>query len=635
MRNLLLLSLCTAAVLGCDTNTTPPTPPPIDPVVRIAGMGFVVHDAAALARALDTRGRYRPTGIVLAGQLAPILDGGPETATVAALDTLVAALGEDRSVLIGVQVAALGPDVPETLCFDPSNPTADATLAGRSAALATLLEARPELDEVTIDLAAGVAPWDITCTCTPCDSLGAAGQAARLDAVYGAFELALDDHGRTGWWGDALTVSSPEYDLNDVMAAALRSGRGADARVRASGHRGAPHRWAPDNPTLEDGIRRDVAADLDLCGDAYGATDALLLFPHRLHDRIRYDRQRGVVAWFADTDCSPRTAWDGLAEANIGFVSRLFRELSVTPDVLVLDWTADRFGLDPELEETVLLAAALGNTGRAMELATHPLGLEVAALSEGVRELPLSYADPRAWDGRWSERWEQITFPGQGDLVSIHQWGAEGTDLAAAAFDAVQAASELLRSDDFAILQSQILALSHHTRAWRLVIGADVALKVWQEVPTEDVASWLRHDADSLEELADQVEAALGAAQVLPSPHSDPEALRAVALQLRLAVGPGEAVDRPFPAITEVGATFEEERVNVRWTLRPAGIGWWERGAGWPGEYADSSSVGTSPATFWHGWTGSLDSQIRVPYRACGEVEGVPVCSSDRVLWTP
>jgi len=635
MRNLLLCSLSSLALLGCETTTVPPEQPTIDPVVRIAGLSFVVHDADDLATALATREQYRPTGIVLGGGLAPSLDGGPEIATRAALDVLDAELGEERDLGIGIQIAGLGTDVPATMCFDPSNPTSDATLADRSTALATLLLAHPELDEVSIDLAAGVAPWDVECTCTPCDSLGASGQGARLNAVFGAFEIVLDDHGRSGWWGDALTVPSPELDLAEVMATGLADGRGAHARVRAAGRQGAPHRWATDNPTLADGATREVAADLDLCGDAYGVTDALLLFPRRLHDRIRADRERGVVAWFADTGCGPRSAWDGLAVANIGFASRLFRELDVRPEALVLDWAAERFGVDGEVDEIVALAAALGDTGRALELVTHPLGIGVADVAAGVRELPLTWDDPRSWDADWGDRWDRLAFPEQADLVSIHQWGAEGHALAELSFDAVQTASELLDPDDFALLQSQTLALELQTRAWRLVVNADLTLRVWQDAPNDDLASWLRDDADRLESLAGEVETHLGTGQVLPSPHSDPEVLVAVALQVRSLVGAGPSEERPFPVITAVGATFEEERTNVRWTLRPGGIGWWERGPGWPAPYDTLSGIGTAPAVFWHGWTASLDPETRIPHRACGEVEGAIVCSSDRVLWTP
>ncbi|MCP4868344.1 MAG: hypothetical protein GY898_06475 [Proteobacteria bacterium] len=635
MRNLLLLLLPSVAMLGCETTTVPPEQPPIAPVVRIAGMSLVVHDSDSLDQALATREALRPTGIVLAGELAPTLDGGPEAATVEALGTLSEALGSEPDIGVGVQVAALGTDVPASMCFDPEHPTDDATLAGRSTALASLLLAHPEIDEVSIDLAADVAPWDVPCTCTPCDTVGAAGQANRLNAVYGAFDVALDDHGRSGWWMDALTVAAPDVDLGEVMATALDEGVGAHARVRASGHRGPSHRWAADNPTLDEGANREVVADLDLCGQSYGDTDALLLFPRRLHDRIGHDRERGVVAWFADTKCGSRTAWDGLAVANLEFALRLFRELEVTPETLALEWTGERFGLAPELEDTASLAAALGATGRALELATHPLGIAVADVGAGARELPLTWDDPRPWDDRWADRWETLAFPSQSDLVAIHQWGAEGHSLAAAAFDAVQLASASLDPDDFEELQQGTLALEQQTRAWRLLVNADVTLRVWQEAPNDDLASWLRHDADSLDELADQVETRVAAGQVDPSPHSDPGTLRAVAGQLRAAVGPGVAVDRPFPAITEVGATFEEDRTNVRWTLRPGGLGWWERGPGWPAEYDDSSSVGTSSAVFWHGWTPGLMPETRVPFRTCGDVDGAVVCSSDRVLWTP
>ena len=628
MRNLLHLLLASTFLLACEATTVPPEQPPIEPVLRIAGMSLVVHDEAALEQALATRETLRPTGIVLAGALAPSLDGGPEAATVAALATLTEQLGPEPDLGVGVQVAALGTDLPASMCFDPDHPTDDATLASRSTALGTLLLAHPEIDEVSIDLAADIAPWDVPCTCTPCDTLGAAGQASRLNAVFGAFDVALDDHGRSGWWMDALTVPSTEVDLGEAMALALAEGVGAHARVRAAGFRGASHRWAADNPTLDEGATREVVADLDLCGDAYGDTDALLLFPRRLHDRVRHDRDRGVVAWFADTDCGARTAWEGLGSANLEFALRLFRELGVSPEELALDWTASRFGLAPELEDTASLASALGASGRAFELATHPLGI-------GVRELPLTWEDPSAWDARWGDRVDALSFPAQNDLVAIHQWGAEGHALAEQAFDAVQLASASLDPADFEVLQSQTLALEQQTRSWRLVVSADVTLRVWLEAPNDDLASWLRHDADSLDELADQVETRVGAGQVAASPHSDPGTLRTIAGQLRSAVGPGVAVDRPFPAITEVAASFEEDRTNVRWTLRPGGFGWWERGPGWPEVYDDSSSVGTTAAVFWHGWTPGLTPNSRVPFRACGEVDGIVVCSADRVLWTP
>jgi len=639
LRRLSLLLALLVPLAGCEEEpTTEPPLPPLDPVSRVSTLAWTVGEDADWSELADMAERYGPTSIFLGGELAPRLDedGGAEAAgELAALDVELTARGLQTG--LGFEAGVLGSGAPHTLCFDPERPTEDPYLLGRATAWRDLLEATPLAVDTVLVLDSDPAPWEVDCFCTACEGAGAIGLAARMDGAFRAMEQAAADTGRARWWSSRIEdpLTEDGTGLLQAMDVALSETRPeASLRVRAASSTGPYHIWSPESPFLEDATYREVAAELDLAGAALGPTDLVALFPDDLHDRVRRNRPRGVQAWFGAIDGGGRSPWGRPEEANVYFVERLFRDLDVTAEELLYGWVESEYGLTQEGVEGQELAAALRNTGRAISLVTHPLGIAVADFDLGLQPLPLGYVDPRPWDVAWDERWNRLTNPTDQTLVDANQWGAEGVALAEAALTSFADAEGGLPADVAADLGSRLELLYAATRAWRLLVNADLTLRAHQVTPTDDRAIWLRHDALELDDLADEVDAAVASALYADPFPVDTAVLRAVAQELRDELGEGSAIERPFPTITEVRFGYADGVTDVWWTLRPGGSSWWERGEGWPHPYETASEIGEGPSVFWHAFT-TLAPGLRVVFRPCGESEGYTVCASDNVLWTP
>ena len=440
------LLLCILPALSCDELPAPPEPEPLAPVLRVTELHWVVRDAAPESLDLYAEAALdaAATGLTLGGELAPALpsDGSPENpALVAGLSAALSALTEGGPELaLGVEVAALGSDAPETLCFSPAEPESDPYLVTRSAALEAVLQAHPEITSLSVDLAAAPAPWDVDCSCADCEGGGASAQAARLVASFGALERAAQGFGLTPWWWDRLqSPGSDGLNASSVMDTALTELRPeSELRVRVAPVRGQGGPWASPNPRLSDGLSRPTSVDLDLAGAAYGPTDALILLPRELHDTVMRARQLGATAWFASVDGGGRGILSRPDRANGWFAGELFRNLGARPSELLADWASQEWGIDASSEIGAELVDALDESGRALALTTHPLGLPVRNLDQGLGTLPLTYVDPRPWSDDWTERWEELGSPTQQTLVDVNQWGSEGVALSQAALEALR-----------------------------------------------------------------------------------------------------------------------------------------------------------------------------------------------------
>lgn len=631
--------LVAVGLVGCpEEPITEPPLPPLDPVSRVAALNWTVGVTPDYDLLADMAEVYGPTSVFLGGELSPLLDVDAGADAAAAVTTLSARLAErGLQTGLGLEVDVLGTYAPPNICFDVQRPTDDPYLLARSTALRDLLESTPEIVDTVLRIDSDPAPWEVDCICTPCESAGAIGLANRMDGAYAAMEQGAIDTGRARWW--ASRVQEPTTDegtgLLQAMDVALSEVRPeASLRVRAASSVGPEHIWAPESPFLDDAMSREVAAELDLVAAFLGPSELIALFPDDLHDRFGRNRPRGVQSWFGSIDGGGRTPWGRPEEANVYFAERLFRTRDITAEELLHGWVEKRHGLTQEGIEGQQLAVALRNTGRAISLVTHPLGVAVADIDLGLQVLPLSYVDPRPWDVAWDERWNRIAFPTDQTLVDANQWGAEGVGLAEAALTSFADAEGALPAADAADLRGRLELLHAAARAWRLVVNADLTLKAHQTTPVDDRAIWLRHDALELDDLADEVDAALAAGLYDDPFPVDPETLRAVAQQLRVELGDGSAIERPFPTITEIRFGHADGVTDVFWTLRPGGAAWWERGDGWPHPYDAASEVGEGPSVFWHAYT-TLNPGQRIVFRPCGQSEDYTVCASDNVLWTP
>ena len=576
-----------------------------------------------------------PTGLVAGGDARPDLLADPLLGPATDVLTWAAALAVELPVALGVELAPLDGDV-TSACFDPLNADGDPSLAASQDGLIAFLEAWPDVVDVVIDPAGGAPYWEVACTCTPCDGLDAPALGDRMEILWRLLGPEVVARQRFGWWwhhaGEDDPVARPSLDsaLDDGIA-------DLQIPVRAQGSRGAGAVWDPIDERSEDGAVRQVAGSLDLAVVRHGPTDAVLIDAADLQDRMRRERARGVPAWFASVDGAGRRAHGTLEEGAMAVVHGIFREFGAESDDLLTDWVTAHYELTPEGTAATVLGEALGGSGRALDLATHPLGVGVVDLPLGIpASLPLTYEDPSRFDAGWSDRVARLGAPDLQTIVDVNQWVMEGAIAASEALAAVNAAAPDLGAADEQLLRRRFRTLDFAVRSWGLVVLADVTLRALEQGLDEPaLAAWLADDAESLATLADDVDGALAAGEIADAFPVDTGNLRAIVAQLELPTAGVTAEGRPFPVLYRLRHDFTEGRTNYRWGVVPPSIGWVERGTGWPA-YGDTSDVGEGPATWWTAWQNGLPADTRVTWRACAEGDtGVRVCSADRALWTP
>lgn len=633
------------ALAACpeDPQPEPPTPG-LDPVERRAAFVWSIGDPATLDADADTAIRaLMPSGVLASGDAAP--DLGADPATGPAADVLAWAMGVSAEIplSLGASIAPL-PDVLPTACFDPTDPDGDPALAAQRDGLIAFLEAWPDLVDVLIDPGAGAPYWDVSCTCTPCDGVDAAALGDRFEVLWTLLRPEIVARQRLEWWWhnapDAVAATStldptlPRLSLDSALDDGI-----ADVQipVRARATRGVDSVWAPIDDRLEDGAVRQVAGSLDLAVSRHGPTDAVLIDAADLQDRMRRERARGVTAWFAAVDGPGRRAHGSLEEGAAVVAHGIFRTFGAEAYELLQAWTPERFDLTPEGTAATVLATALGDSGRALDLATHPLGVAVADLASGTPgALPLTYADPSLHDPAWAERVARLASPDLQTIIDTHQWVMEGSIASSEALNNVNTAAADLGAADEQLLRRRFRTLDFAVRAWGRIVLADVTLRaLGQGLDEPLLTAWLADDAAALVSLADDIDAALAAGEIADARPVVTANLRLIADQLDLAAAGAVAAERGFPVLYRLRHDFTDGRTNYRWGVAPPSIGWVERGSSWP-VYDDESDTGDGPATWWTAWQNGLAADTRVTWRACAESDdGVRVCSSDRVLWTP
>jgi len=613
------LPLLAAVLLGCPGAPVDlPGPPPLEPVERDVAWHavFSSDDAAAQSAAVAALVGSNVGGVSLGGA---IIDGlGPTT--VDRVSLALERLGPLAGTAVGIEVPGLAPDGTAPTCFDADSPLVDAALQARHAALADLLSTHESLSRVYIDPAGATAPWDMPCACETCESQEQLEQASKLAAIFGALEQATLDEGATPWWRDDL--ADTDADAVTWMAAARTEFRDdSTLAVRTEPVRGPDHRWATAADGLGQALSRPVGADVDLTHARFGPLQALIIDAAGLEDRLRSQRSAGVRSWFARMH-GPVDAADPLRSPNLAVFQHLFSSFDGTAEGAMETWLAERYGLVASSENAAVLAAALGRTGRAAQLVTHPLGIEVADPA-GFPSLATAPVDPTDWDVDWADRLAQWEAPDLPALAAIHQWVHEGDALARAARDTLAAVDSLAPADQ-AELAAGLDGLVWWTGAWRAAVDG-VATARYLESWTDDAArAWLAADADTLDSLADSAPA---------DASLDRDTLTALAAELRALAAGAAAADRPFPTITQVRWDFDDDLTNVRWRIEPEGSGWLQHEGDWP-DYTDESDHGAGPDHNWRAWLRELPPDDRVVFRVCGGSSGYVVCSSDHALWT-
>ena len=136
-------------VTACEPATpTIPETPGLDPVEREALLYWTVSDPARSLgpAATDAVGRLRPNGVLAAGDAGAWLAEDPtaENPSLATVLEWIAATSEStgQSLAVGVEVPLLPGSVADA-CFDPSDPTADPSVAALRDGLVALLEQWP------------------------------------------------------------------------------------------------------------------------------------------------------------------------------------------------------------------------------------------------------------------------------------------------------------------------------------------------------------------------------------------------------------------------------------------------------------------------------------------------------------
>jgi hypothetical protein len=622
------------AIFTCLLSCTPaaPTrqePPELDPVDRRLALGLVVADPQSALRAAAL-----PDGARAPALLFPGPDGGTRTAEAfrADLDALRLALPE-----IPVGVGAMVPALPQDggpWCFDPAALLDPGLVEHRD-------QVRVALDGLgaaflLVDPWGEQPVWDAACSCVACEGEGLDPTIRRASVAWSALEEAGAGLGVEPWFladaPDGVPAPGVEAALDSWLP---REPHDSGLSVATPATRGAGGPWAVLEPRAADAQWRRVATWVDLSHDDAGPTQALLVDAVVLADQVRTARRGGAVGAFARVDGelrSARTDWGG---ANVHVLGWLHQNIDRTPEAALSALVTHRTGLLPDSVGAQATIEALRETGLALDLATHPLGIGVIDRHLGLPSgFPLSFVDPRPWEPAWEDRWTLLHAPSLADLVQIGQWGEEAMDITRRARATLELATPQIAAADAAELGSGLLALDLSVRAWALVVRADATLRHVTANPGEDALAWLRSDGAALDALAIEAEQAVQAGSLQTPFPAVPDRLRSLAAAIRVVTGEGAATERGFPRITSMETAWLDGRANLRWRTEPSGSGELWTGVASPVLETQGPS-GPGPAAQWDGWLDGLPPATRLVWRACSVVDEVRVCTADRVLHTP
>lgn len=614
---------------GCDEPSQPPGTPldDLEPIPRTSSLVWEVEDAESLAgpgaALLEV---VRPSALLATGPSAPGLD---DAAAEAVLDAAAAA---------GVRGAVAPPLLPAGLteaCFDPADPLGDPGLVAARDAFIAFLDRRPDASEVVLDPRLGARWWEVSCTCTACDDVGAVGQAQRAEMAWDLLAVEAAERGRAAWWWHDAAGEDPGAD--PVARASLDLAvEGLDERtpLRVSRTLGPERLWGPAEPATDRAIDHRTNSTIELLAPRFGATDALLLYAPSHAARMRGDRARGVTGWFLGMDGGGRAVAGSLLELDAAVVAAVFRDPTLEGDEALEAAVAERFGLEPD--DAALLAEALAGTGRALSLATSPHGVPLADVDLGTpASLPLAWEDPSRFDALWAERVADVAAGNDRAQLQGNQWVEEGRALVARAQLVVNQLA--LAPADAELLRSSLLSLELAVRSWGRLALADLALRGLDGGSTADPArirGWLAADAAELVTVAELADVALASGQVSSLAPVVPDNLRAVAQQITAVAAGAPPSARGFPVLTALSSRASVGRLDWTWNVDPAGPGWVELGETWP-SYPDTSDRGEEDATSWEAWRTGVPVDTRITWRACTETpDGVTVCSSDHEAWT-
>jgi len=640
-----IVGLAAVLIAGCQPAIPDePVPPGLSPVEQQALMIWTVSDPALTVgeRASSLIGELRPNGIVASGDAAPTLVSGEENALAADVFAWVrGTINTGVPLALMAEIPLLPGSAPE-VCFDPASPTADPAIAALGDELALMFDAWPELSALLPDPTRTSPYWEVDCTCTPCDSTGVSGMADRHRTLWSVVVEQVGLRQRDLWWWHqapgSVLEGAPEGapDLpRQVLDLMLEGDVGVDTSIRAPSGLGMSSPWSSAHPVLEQSAVRGVAGSLDASGSTYGPTDALLLFPLDLYAQLRSERSLGVSSWFVELDGGGRSVVGGLEEFDLRMIERAFRDPATSPSEFLVTALEDRYGLGED--EAYQFGRALQDTGHALALATHPMGISIIGVDQGTpASLPLSYDSPAVFDGAWLARTEALSNPDLDTIVQVNQWSKEAALTSSAAIGALNSVEDLLSPEDAGLLRRRLKTLDFAVRAWGRLALADVTLRAFEGgLSDERLLSWLSEDIVTLDYLADEVDTSLSAGTIADAFPAIPANLRSVADQLRAVVGTTSNVARDFPVLYRSRHDFQNGRVNYHWTVTPPGVGWVERGTMFP-EYTEESDRNEETASWWHAWNVGVPADTKITWRPCTESpEGLVVCGSDRILWTP
>jgi hypothetical protein len=318
-----------------------------------------------------------------------------------------------------------------------------------------------------------------------------------------------------------------------------------------------PQEWQPYYPDGPDigfvGNRRQII-EMDLAGEYWG--ESVLPFAEVDYVARRWRHDRLLTARGAAGRISRGTdyAFDTPNEVNIYAFHRFLADETAGENEVYADWIEQRYGLAPAAPESAALRPVLRRSyhvGRKMYYTlgfwTLEKGSDVPTEARFPQQLYArltSFYDPDFWPVAFSLMW-----PSEQTLADMWQEKEDAKALAEASLDEFATVAPALNPDDAADLQ------------WRLELHRDCGC-VWQYVAdsvfryqrfwlqgAEEQGAVLEDNAQKLEALADEIEAAFGAA-VSPG---NPARIRAFVADLRAGIG-AQPTPSPYrqPAIADL-----------------------------------------------------------------------------------